>query len=124
MTSAIWSDKNIACIATYNILEGDQLLNQFDRFFLSFDKAGTKKLCELPYYPKHSAAKGDIEGRSAQMARQYFKFLISLYTNRKERAADSIEEMLDALAEKFADKTATIGDLAAKADGFLKFKGE
>lgn len=122
--AAVWSDKIVACIATYNILEGDRLLNQFDRVFLSFAKAGEVPLSSLPYYPKFGGAASDIEGRSAQMARQYFKFLITMFTNRKERPADTIEKMLAALGALFASKTATIADLAEAADGFLKFKGE
>lgn len=124
MATAAWTEKNVACIATYNILEGDQLLNQFDRVFLSFANAGGTKLSSLPYFPKFGGAASDIEGRAAQMARQYFKFLITLFTNRKERPADTIEKMLGALAALFESKTATIADLAAAADGFLKFKGE
>jgi hypothetical protein len=124
MATSVWTDKNVACIATYNILEGDQLLNQFDRVFLSFAKAADVPLSKLPYYPKFGGAASDIEGRSTQMARQYFKFLITLYTDRKERSADTIELMLDTLTSLFASKTATISALAAAADGFLKFKGE
>lgn len=123
-TTFSWSDKNMACIATYNILEGDQLLNQFDRFFLGFDNAGAMALSRLPYFPKFGGAAADIEGRSAQMARQFFKHLITLYTNRKERPAQSIEEMLGAFRAQFASKTATIADLAMTADAVLKFKGE
>jgi hypothetical protein len=123
-TTFVWTDKNVACVATYNILEGDQLLNQFDRVFLSFSKAGAVLLSTLPYFPKFGGAADDIEGRAAQMARQYFKFLITLFTNRKERPADTIEGMLGSFAALFASKTATIADLAQAADGFLKFKGE
>jgi hypothetical protein len=114
----------MACVAAYNILEGDQQLNQFDRFFLSFNAAGSTLLSKLPYYPKFGATAGDIEGRAAQMARQFFKFLITLYTNRKERPADTIEFMLGRFKALFSSSTATIADLAHAADDFLKFKGE
>lgn len=123
-TTVSWNAKNLACIATYNILEGDSLLNQFDRMFLDFDAAGAVPLSRLPYFPKFGGAASDIEGRAAQMARQYFKFLVTLFTNRKERPADSIESMLRKFASLFASSSATIGDLAQAADAFLKFKGE
>ena len=119
-----WSDENMGCIATYNILEGDKLLNQFDRVFLPFDKAGDTLLSGLPYFPKFGAAADDIEGRAAQMARHYFKFLITLFTNRKENPADSIEAVLGSFAALFASEEATIAQLAEAADGFLKFEGE
>lgn len=120
----IWTDKNMACIATYNILEGDQQLNQFERFFLSFNDAGKMQLCKLPYYPKFGGAAADIEGRAAQMARQYFKFLIIHYTNRKERSADNLEAILAVFQALFSSTSATITDLAKAADDFLKFKSE
>jgi hypothetical protein len=119
-----WSSKNMACVATYNILEGDKLLNQFDHIFLGFDEAGDVLLSSLPYFPKFDAAPDDLEGRAAQMARQYFRFLISLFTNRKERRADSVEKMLSKFGELFNSTTATIADLARAADDFLKFKDE
>lgn len=123
-TNFVWTEKNVACIATYNILEGDQLLNQFDRVFLSFSDSGATMLSSLPYFPKFGGAESDVEGRAAQMARQYFKFLITLFTNRKERPADTVEAMLGKFGSLFASKTATFADLAQAADAFLKFKGE
>jgi hypothetical protein len=119
-----WSSKNMACVATYNILEGDLLLNQFDHVFLAFDQANAVPLSTLPYFPKFDAAASDIEGRAAQMARQYFRFLITLYTNRKERPADSVEQMLGKFGALFESNSATIAELAQAADSFLKFKDE
>lgn len=124
MTTFAWSDKNMACIATYNILEADGLLNQFDRVFLPFSKAGETALSSLPYFPKFGGAAADIEGRSAQMARKFFKLLLVLYTNRTEHPNDTIEKMLATFAALFASKKATFSDLAEAADNILKFKGE
>ncbi|WOB06567.1 hypothetical protein [Piscinibacter gummiphilus] len=122
--SATWSDKQVSCIATYNVLEGDELLNQFDRAFLPFDKAGSVPLQRLPWFPDFAASKGDIHGRAAQTARAFFKFILKLYTNRKERPQDAVEKMLRALGDCFESKDATIADLAQTIDSFLKFKGE
>lgn len=119
----IWTDKNAACIATYNILEGDGQLNQFDRIFLKFDPAGNTKLSTLPYFG-HNLAADDLEGRAKQMARKFLKFLVTLYTNRKERAEDDVESIRLAFFARFNSETATFKDLAEQADRFLKFKGE
>jgi hypothetical protein len=119
-----WTGKNIACVATYNILEDDKLLNQFDEIFLKFDQAGDIKLSSLPYYPKFGAASSDIEGRAAQMSRHYLKHLVTLYTRRKENVRDAVEDILSAFQVLFTSETATLADLAAQADKFLKFQSE
>src|SRR5688572_7046820 len=117
-----WTDKNPACVAAFNILEGDNLLNQFDTSFLPFNEAGDIKLSTLPYFPKFGADPRDVDGRAAQMARQYFTFLIRLFTNRKERPMDGVRKVLEAFKAEFASTTSTIASLAAVTDDFLKFK--
>lgn len=119
-----WTDQNLACVATYNILEGDDQLNQFDAIFLKFKSAGPVKLSSLPYFPKFEAAPEDIEGRSEQMARKFFRFLITLYTGRKESRQTTVREVLDTFAALFASDQARMKDLAAAADRFLKFSNE
>jgi hypothetical protein len=121
---AAWTHKNVACIATYNILEDDKLLNQFDEVFLKFDDAGAVKLSSLPYYPKFGAAESDIEGRAAQMSRYYFKHLVTLYTRRKENAKVAVEDMMAEFQKLFTSKTSTLAELATSADKFLKFASE
>ena len=123
-TTKAWSAQRVACIATYNILEGDQLLNQFESFMLRFAVAGAKKLSDLPYFPKFGAAAADIEGRADQMSRMFLKHLVAIFTNRKERAADSVEQMHAALAKHFESTSSTMLDLANTADDCLRFKDE
>ena len=126
MATTGWTDKRMACVATYAILEGDQFLDQFDSFFLPFDKAGEVKLTTLPYFPKFGADAFDIEGRADQMARRFFKFLVANYTSRKERAQDSVEGVLRRMKAVFQGKTTpcTLLALANAADDFFKFEGE
>jgi acetyl/propionyl-CoA carboxylase alpha subunit len=118
-----WTDRNTACIATFNILEGDDQLNQFDRMFLKFDTAGETRLSSLPYFG-HNLDGDDLEGRSRQMARKFLKFLVMLFTNRKERDEDDVESIRRAFFEQFRSEKATFRTLAEQADRFLKFKGE
>ena len=119
-----WRADNMACIATYTILGGDNFLDQFDEFFLKMEAAGTVKLTTLPYYPKFDASSFDIEGRADQMSRKFFKFIVVTYTNRKENPADTVEEIIKKMRTLFKNKTATFTDLAEAADKFFKFSGE
>lgn len=120
----IWDGKKMACVATYTILGGDKFLNQFDEFFLRFDNAPTVKLSSLPYFPKFGATSQDIEGRADQMARNFFKFVVTTFTNRKENPMDSVEATVKNIRELFKSTTATVKDLAEEADRFFKFSGE
>jgi hypothetical protein len=119
-----WTDKRMACIATYAILEGDKFLDQFDGFFLPFDRAGETLLTSLPYFPKFGASPHDIEGRADQMARKFFKFVVINYTNRKENVMDSVEGVVGKMKANFMDKSTTFEDLADVTDAFFRFSGE
>lgn len=119
-----WRADNMACIATYTILGGDKFLDQFDEFFLKMEDAGVVKLTTLPYYPKFDASSFDIEGRTDQMSRKFFKFIVVTYTNRKENPADTVEEIIKKMRTLFKTKTATFTDLAEATDKFFKFSGE
>lgn len=120
----VWDGKKMACVATYTILGGDKFLNQFDDFFLKFDSAGSVKLTSLPYFPKFGATPQDIEGRADQMARNFFKFVVTTYTNRKENPMDSVEVAVKNMREHFKGTRSTFKDLAEEADRFFKFSGE
>jgi len=121
---ADWTHKNMACVATYNILGNETLLNQFVRSGLPFEAAGAIKLSSLPYYPKFGAGEDTIEGMAAQMSRYFFKYLVTLYTRMKEDAGMVVEDMLAGFKALFMDTSATVADLAALADKYLKFAGE
>lgn len=119
-----WNNKNMACVATYAILEGDDQLNQFDSYFVRFADAGDVKLTSLPYYPKYGAHELDIHGRADQMARRFFKYVVQLYTDRKENKMDAVEEVIWKMRELFKTDGKTLEDLAEVTDAFFKFKGE
>src|SRR5215210_7651328 len=46
----VWK-KNMACVATYNILEGDKFLDQFEDVDVPFDDAGKLKIKQLRSFP-------------------------------------------------------------------------
>ncbi len=58
------------------------------------------------------------------MARKFFRFLITLYTSRKESRQTTVREVLDTFAGLFASEQARMKDLAEAADRFLKFSNE
>jgi hypothetical protein len=119
-----WNTDKMACVATYTILGGDKFLDQFDEFFLKIQNAGDVKLTSLPYYPKFDASSFDLDGRADQMSRKFFKFIVLIYTNRKENPADSVEDIIKKMRVLFKSKSSTFTDLAETTDKFFKFTGE
>jgi hypothetical protein len=119
-----WNPDKLSCIATYTILGGDNFLDQFDDFFLPIDTAGDVLLTSLPYFPKFEASPIDIDGRADQMARRFFKFVVRIYTRRKENPMDTVEDHVRTLRGLFKNTSATFSDLAQATDEFFKFNDE
>lgn len=119
-----WDSRKMACIATYSILCDPKLMRQIDAQKIAIDDAGDIKLTSLPYFPKTSASDITIRGRCDRAARKFFSLVVNLYTNRKERPADSVTEHILQLRSMFQDDSATITNLAAITDDFFKFNGE
>lgn len=119
-----WSSENLACVATYNVLENDSMLDQFEDIDLAFEPAGETLLSTLPYYPKFGASDAQRIGLGHQMARRFLRFIVKNYTDRKEHAADSVEEILTELARRFAGDKSRLIDLAEVTDRFLRFDNE
>ena len=119
-----WTGDNLACIATYSILENDDMLNQFDDSYLKFEEAGKVKLSSLPYWGKFGMSAADREGRADQMARKFFLYVVRNYTKRKERSMDTVEQVVEHLARAFGSDKATFTDLAHITDDYFKFGNE
>jgi len=118
-----WSDDRPACLATYNILEGDEFLNQFDAAVLSFNKAPEFLLANLSsMFPDGSAI--DQRGRAMQIARGFLRFIKEKYSRKTEDAAFDGPTIQVSLAECLLQKGATIAHLAFLIDGFIIFPGE
>ena len=115
--------QNLACLATYKVLEGDQFLDQFEDKDLSFDKAGAKKLGELRYYPKTTNNPQIIELLALEIARKFLGYVIKLYSVKKEKPQTSAA-IIQALQAKFQKKDATIVQLAQELDDLLEFEDE
>ena len=122
MADYVWRE-NLACVATYKVLEGDNFLDQFEDADLPFKDAGSKKLSELRYYPKTTDNPDIIEVLSIEIARKFLTFVMKLYTVTREKPVTSAA-IIQALAEMFASADATIAQLAGVLDDELQFPDE
>lgn len=120
-----WSDKNIACVAAYNILENDRILNEFEDIHVPFDGAGDRKLSQIcTYFPKFPVSPMDMRGRAHQVARQYLVAVVKNYTGRKENVMLSAEGALMNFTDLLQSDKTTLLQLAQATDDTFKFKGE
>jgi len=123
MAEFTWRE-NLACVATYKVLEGDQFLDQFEDTDIPFDEAGPVKLGDLRYYPKTTDNPRIIELLALEIARTFLRHVVKLFTVTKEIPKDSSADIIRALQSRFADKDATIEQLAGVLDAKLKFPDE
>lgn len=116
--------ENPACVATYNILEGEPFLDQFEDASVPFKDAGALKVGDLRYFPKTTANSNILTVLGHEVSRRFFTLLLKTYTVKKEDPATTTPEVLQALAGIFSDKTKTLADLAEAVDGHVKFPME
>lgn len=115
---------NLCCIATYKILEGDNLMDQFEEEDISFDDAKDTKMKELRYFPKTTTNPDIIELIAYEVARKYLKLMVKGYSVKKEKSQTKSSDILVLLASVFRNKDASIKSLAEKADSLIKFSDE
>jgi hypothetical protein len=115
---------NIACVATYRILESDRFLDQFEDTVIPFSEAGTTKLSDLRYFPKTTGNANILEILSLEISRQFIKYLVKLYTVRKENSQNTTAEIIQGLATIFANGDSVVRDIAAYADEAINFPDE
>ncbi|NKB25360.1 MAG: hypothetical protein GKR87_13485 [Kiritimatiellae bacterium] len=123
MSNYKW-ELNLACIATYKVLEGDQLLDQFEEADVSFDDAKSLSMGGLRFYPKTTTNSDIIELVSFEIARKYLKLIIKGYSVKKEKTQITSSEIIIALAFIFSKKDATVKDLAERTDLLIRFSDE
>jgi len=110
----------LPCVATYKVLEGDTLLNQFEDSSTAFDAAGTMTIGSLLFYPHAAASEDIIDVLADQMARKFLtlvqkNFTITLHPNETTGA------VIDQTAAIFADSTKTLTDLAEVLNNDIDF---
>lgn len=119
-----WEEENMACVATYRILEGDKFMDQFEDSEVAFPKAAQLKMGELRYFPKTTKNSAIIKGIAFDRARQFFTLLLKTFTVKKEALDDSTEAVIISIAGVFQDRNKTLLDLAQLVDDRVKFPGE
>lgn len=119
-----WSGERMACVATYRILEGEEFLDQFEDAEIPFADAAELAMGQLLYYPKTTGNASIIRLLSLQIAQRFLHQLVSTYTVKKEDPGkDSVQTIKD-LAAIFADKSATLAQLAEVVDANVRFPAE
>lgn len=106
-----WSN-TMPCVATYNVLEGDRFLDQFEDTDIPFDEAGDVKLGTLRYFPRTTANPDIIELLALQMAQKFMAFIQKTFTITKHDPSDSAGKIIRDVAAVFADPKKAIKDLA------------
>lgn len=116
--------QNMACVATYNILEGDSFLDQFEDSEISFKDAEKVKLNTLPYYPQTTNNPEILRIAGYEYARLFIKYLVKIYTVSRQNIKTSSAEILTAIAETLMDGEKTILELAEVVDDNIRFPDE
>ena len=119
----IWRNNN-ACVATYKVLEGDYLLNQFEDYNIPFPQAGAVKLGLLPYYPKTTTNRDIVEAIAYEFAGKFLSYVQKIYTVTLQNKYGPSPNLLAKLAAVFANAQSTMVDLAEAVDGDLRFPDE
>lgn len=119
-----WDEENMACVATYRILEGDKFMDQFEDSEVAFADAAELTMGELRFFPKTTTNNAIIKGIAFDRARQFFTLLLKTFTVKKETLDDSTQAVLIALAGVFGDHDKRLLDLAQLVDDRVKFPGE
>jgi hypothetical protein len=100
------------CVATYNVLEGDRFLDQFEDTDIPFDEAGDVKVGTLRYFPRTTTNPDIIELLALQMAQKFMAFIQKTFTITKHDPTDSAAKIIRDVAAVFADPKRVIKDLA------------
>ena len=119
-----WSAERMACVATYKILEGEEFLDQFEDADVPFEDAAELEMGRLLYYPKTTANASIIRLLSLQIAQRFLQHVVSTFTVKKEDPGKDTAQTIRDLAAVFADKTATLAQLAEVVDANVRFPGE
>jgi len=118
-----WKE-NMACVATYKILEGEEFLDQFEDADVPFEDADELTMGKLRYFPKTTGNAAIIELLSLQIAQRFLTDLVKTFTVKKEMPSRKTSVTITDLAAIFEDKDKTVLELAEVVDEHVKFPDE
>ncbi|MDQ2640267.1 MAG: hypothetical protein M3Y79_06780 [Pseudomonadota bacterium] len=119
-----WSSTNLACVATYHVLEGDQFLDQFEDVRLPFEDAADALLCDLRYFPHTLNAEDLLPLIAFEMGKEFLALVADTYVVFAEDPGQELQDMVQEISDLFASSEATFSDLAKVTDKILKFEQE
>jgi len=115
---------NLVCIATYNLLEGDDAMDQFDESDIPFDKAADVALKGLRYFPKTTTNDYILDVIFYEVAKKFVTLLVKNYSVNTEKDELNSMDIIEAISGIFRDGEKTIKDLASATDELFKFPDE
>lgn len=115
---------NIACVSTYNVLEHDDKMDQFEDVDVPFDKAGDLTMKQLRFWPGLELPASAIDTIARMKAREFLVLVQKHFTAKKEDPATRSGDVIRAVGEVFATGDATLTTLAKTADSFIRFPDE
>lgn len=118
-----WKDRMV-CVATYNILESELFMDQFEDSKTPFATAGTLQLGTLRYFPTLTLSGLQMEALSIEVARTFLRHLAKNFTSNKQSPTLNSAAIIRAVAAVFADGKQTLTDLAKVIDDNFKFSDE
>lgn len=115
---------NMACVATYNVLEHDDKMDQFEDVDIAFDDAADLEMGQLRFWNGVSPPAGAMD-TIARLKAQEFLFLIQKnFTSKKQDPSLTSGGVIRAVGKVFATRTATLADLAKVVDASFRFPDE
>jgi hypothetical protein len=117
----VWQASSMACVATFNVLEHDDKMDQFEDVDVPFDKAGKLKMKALRFWPGLTPPPGGLEMVAELKSREFLTLVSKNFSARKRDPALTSAAMLRDTAALFAKADATLKDLAALVDARFSF---
>jgi hypothetical protein len=102
----------LPCVATYNILESDRFLDQFEDASVPFAGAGTITIGTLRFFPHVTDDSGILSLLADQMARKFLVLVQKTFTIKKHDPNEDNSDIIDAVAGVFGDQDKTLTELA------------
>jgi hypothetical protein len=117
----VWQASSIACVATFNVLEHDDKMDEFEDVDTPFDKAGKLKMKALRFWPGVSPPPGGLELVAQLKSREFLGLVAKNFSPFKRDPSLTSAAMLRDAAALFATADATLKDLAALVDARFAF---
>lgn len=107
-----WSDDDMACVATYNVLEHEDKMDQFEDADVPFESAAALEMGELRYWPGVSLPAGGMQMLALLKAQEFLDLVARNFTAVRRHEGLTRPKTIRAAAKVFARKKGTLAELA------------